>query len=468
MRDNKGGSQWKRYPKYKDSGVEWLGEIPEGWDRDVFSRNAFYQEGPGLRNWQFTDEGIRVICVTNITDKGIDFSQYEKFISAEEYNNHYSHFTVQNGDLLLSSSGNSWGKIAEYSSAEKVILNTSTIRINETQIRALIRSFLKFILQSDSTREQLLLLMTGSCQPNFGPSHLSKLLIPIPNIPEQTAIASFLDRETTRIDALIEKKQRQIELLQEKRAALISQAVTKGLDPTVPMRDSGVPWLGEVPEHWVITRLKYCVDKSGSGIQMGPFGSMLTQLDDNFTGYKLYGQENIIKNDFNELGSRYISYDLYKSLRKYVLNKGDLVLTRKGSLGQCKKVPNLNTPGIGDSDTIRIRPNCEKVLTNFLVRILHESQYIQDQMHIAQRGAIISGLNSTIIENILIILPPIEEQKEILQYCESEVTKNERTIEKISMSLNYLSEYRSALISAAVTGKIDVRETISAHSEAQS
>jgi type I restriction enzyme, S subunit len=172
----------------KDSGVEWLGKIPAHWYVMKFSQAAFFQEGPGLRNWQFTDSGVRVICVTNITEFGIDFSRYEKFISHEEYTKTYQHFTVKKGDYLLSSSGNSWGKIAEFESDEPTILNTSTIRLNESHPAILKRRMLKWTLQADNIREQLGQLMTGSCQPNFGPSHFSRTYVPIPPVEEQIVI----------------------------------------------------------------------------------------------------------------------------------------------------------------------------------------------------------------------------------------------------------------------------------------
>ena len=159
----------------KDSDVEWLGEVPEHWKVTKLGQLAFMQEGPGLRHWQFKDQGTRVICVTNITEDGIDFTRLEKFISNSEYSQGYQRFTVQANDILLSSSGNSWGKVASYRGQEKVILNTSTIRLNELGDRPLIQDFLKYFLTSENCREQLGIAMTGSCQPNFGPSHLKEV-----------------------------------------------------------------------------------------------------------------------------------------------------------------------------------------------------------------------------------------------------------------------------------------------------
>jgi type I restriction enzyme S subunit len=217
-------------PRLKPSGLDWLGDIPAHWEVRKFSRCAFFQEGPGLRNWQFTQDGIRVICVTNITEAGISFANYEKFISEEEYEGTYRHFTVARGDLLLSSSGNSWGKVATFDAVDVAILNTSTIRVNENVSRTVSRSLIGWLLISEGTREQLRLFMTGACQPNFGPSHLAKVWICVPPAPEQAAIAVYLNAETAKLDALVGKVEEAVERLQEYRTALITAAVTGKID----------------------------------------------------------------------------------------------------------------------------------------------------------------------------------------------------------------------------------------------
>ena len=209
----------------KDSGVEWIGEIPSHWLFTKFNRFVFFQEGPGLRTFQFTDEGTKVICVTNITEKGIDFT-YKKFISIDEYFEKYQHFTVEKGDYLLSSSGNSWGKVSEYLDDEKVMLNTSTIRLNTLDSSIYNKSLIPHILKSEVVRKQLEILMTGSCQPNFGPSHLNQLVIPIPPLSEQQQIVEYLDEQTGLIDKTISIEEKRIELLKEYRQSLISEVVT--------------------------------------------------------------------------------------------------------------------------------------------------------------------------------------------------------------------------------------------------
>ncbi|AMO58438.1 restriction endonuclease subunit S [Endozoicomonas montiporae] len=214
----------------KDSGVEWLGEVPEHWRVTKLGQLAFMQEGPGLRTWQFKDDGTRVICVTNITEDGINFSKLEKFISTDEYKESYQHFTVNKGDILLSSSGNSWGKVATYEGSEKVILNTSTIRLNELQHKPLVLDYIQLFLQSEACREQLGVAMTGSCQPNFGPTHLKEAKTPIPPEDEQVEISRFIAAQKQQFNQPIEACEQAVEFMQERRTALISAAVTGKID----------------------------------------------------------------------------------------------------------------------------------------------------------------------------------------------------------------------------------------------
>jgi type I restriction enzyme S subunit len=211
--------------------VEAIPSVPKDWCIQKFKRVAFFQEGPGLRNWQFTDSGTRVICVTNITETGIHFGEYAKFISAREYQEQYMRFTIREGDLLLSSSGNSWGKIAEFhDDGIPTILNTSTIRVNEKTGRPMLRSYIRWVLQSEPVREQLRLAMTGACQPNFGPSHLSEIKVPVPSIDEQARIIDTLDRGTRAIEDLIRKVKECSECLAELKSSVVSSALTSRSD----------------------------------------------------------------------------------------------------------------------------------------------------------------------------------------------------------------------------------------------
>lgn len=212
----------------KDSGVEWVGEMPNHWAVKKLPWVCYFQEGPGLRNWQFTDNGVPVVCVTNITPDGLTFEKYQRYISEEEYNLSYKHFTVEDGDLLMASSGNSFGKICSYEGEFdfRFILNTSTIRLHSLDENQILTSFIKLIIQSEIFQNQIRILITGAAQPNFGPTHLSQIRIPIPSIEEQKSILSKTKNKISNVEKMIDKEICRIKLFSEYRNSLISSAIT--------------------------------------------------------------------------------------------------------------------------------------------------------------------------------------------------------------------------------------------------
>ena len=212
--------------EFENSKFEWIGKTPRKWHFKKLPWVSKFQEGPGLRTWQFTNDGIKVICVTNITEDGIDFSLLTRCISEKEYKKKYKHFTINKGDYLLASSGASWGKVAEYTDNETVILNTSTIRFNSANEQLYSKKFIKWAMKSRYMAEHLNLLLTGSCQPNFGPSHLQKLILNIPNIDVQNSIVEFIESELSEIHKSIKIIQKEISSIKEYREALITDLVT--------------------------------------------------------------------------------------------------------------------------------------------------------------------------------------------------------------------------------------------------
>lgn len=284
-------------------------------------------------------------------------------------------------------------------------------------------------------------------------------VVALPSMVEQQAIAAFLDRETAKIDALVAEQERLLTLLAEKRQAVISRAVTQGLDPSVPMKDSGVEWIGKVPDTWKVIRLKYLVMQDGEGLQIGPFGGMLKTLEHEPTGLRLYGQQNIISGDFS-VGDRWLSREVYLSEPAYWVRSGDLLVTRKGSLGNCRIVPKNIIPGWFDSDSICVRPDISQMSSVFLQLVMHEANYVTKQIDMNRRGAILSGLNTETLSNMVIAVPPVEMQVTVLSWIEREVGKLNRLTSESTQVVSLLRERRAALISAAVTGKVDVRALV--------
>jgi len=281
----------------------------------------------------------------------------------------------------------------------------------------------------------------------------------IPPIDEQRAIAHFLDRETSKIDALVAKKQRLIELLQEKRTALITHAVTKGLDPNAPMKPSGIDWLGDIPAHWELQKLKHI-----AGTQKG-------------FAFKIHlfcerGIPIVKASDLN-LGSirpstTYIANEQAHAFPKVRLRTGDVILSTVGSkptvagsaVGQVAMVPDHLNHALLNQNTVRLDPG-PTILSAHLFRVLNSRPFrIYLDLH-AHGTANQASLNVADVMDYLVPLPSIGEQRAISDWIQSKELQVERLEDAVRRATGLLKEFRTALISAAVTGKIDVRDTVS-------
>lgn len=241
-----------------------------------------------------------------------------------------------------------------------------------------------------------------------------------------------------------------------KRGGIITEAVTRALNPAVPLRESGIPWLGKVPAHWEVKRLKFQAgDGTDTGIQIGPFGGMLTELTYAETGeFKVYGQENVLSGDF-EKGTRWISAEQYAELSHYAAEEGDFLFTRKGSIGGCAVFPEKAPLGIIDSDTIRLRVNPRTLSTRFLLHAFRDSEYLQFQVQLVKRGAILSGLNTMTIANLVLVAPPLDEQIAIAAFLDWKIGQIDALIARKKELLKRLKEKRLAVITQAVTRGIN-------------
>jgi type I restriction enzyme S subunit len=281
-------------------------------------------------------------------------------------------------------------------------------------------------------------------------------LLVLPPIPEQRAIAAFLDRETARIDALIEKKRRQIELLREKRSALISHTVTKGLDPNAKMKDSGIEWLGEIPEGWEIRKLKYIASVQFSNVDKNTVeGEEPVRLCNYIDVYK----NEFIKDDFEFMQATATRAEI----GKFTLKQGDVIITKDSESWTDIAVPAYVTDQLQGVlcgyHLAQIRAKSQILDGKYLFRAF-ASKLINYQFQVASTGITRYGLGNYWLENGLLVLPPIPEQRAIAAFLDRETARIDALIEKVETSIKLLLEYRTALISEAVTGKIDVRKEV--------
>jgi len=276
-----------------------------------------------------------------------------------------------------------------------------------------------------------------------------------PPLPEQQSIAAFLDRKTQAIDAVIQKKERLIALLQEKRQALISQAVTKGLDAGAPMKDSGIEWLGEIPVHWEVKKVGYIA----TSIQTGPFGSQLHAEDYIEDGVPIVNPSNL--KDGLIIPDYKCSIDevFYLRLQRHSLCEGDIVFARRGEMGRCGLVTAKEIGWLCGTGSLRIRPDqtvCLPRYLNFLLTL----KGIRDWLTLESVGSTMDNLNTGILSRLPTLLPPLVEQQAIIAFLGQKTQAIYKVIRKVENQLEKLREYRQTIISAAVTGNMDVREVV--------
>jgi type I restriction enzyme, S subunit len=279
--------------------------------------------------------------------------------------------------------------------------------------------------------------------------------IAIPPCAEQEVIVAFLDRETARIDALVAKKERLIELLREERTALITDAVTKGLDPSVAMKVSGVEWLGEIPAHWEVKRIRDIAD----ALQTGPFGSQLHADEYVVGGYPVINPANLRDGELVQDPECTVDDATAARLAHHCLRDGDILFARRGELGRCGLVTQAEEGWLCGTGCLRLRVRVAMAGPRFLMRLLSTSG-VADWLDLQSVGATMQNLNTAIIGRIPIVVPPTIEQEAIAAFLDRETARIGLLVAKIRDAIERLKELRTALISAAVTGKIDVREEV--------
>ena len=293
----------------------------------------------------------------------------------------------------------------------------------------------------------------SAAQPGLAVERVTDLYIPVPSLFEQAEISGFLDRETARIDTLVTKKTRFIELLREKRQALITHAVTKGLDPNVKMKDSGAEWLGEVPEHWEVTPVKYFATHIGSG--KTPSGGAEVYQD---SGVLFLRSQNVHDDGLRLDEVAYISADIDHEMKGSRVHENDVLLNITGaSIGRSCIAP-INIPAANVNQHVCIVRMCDAYLASW-ISVCFVSNLIQAQIDFSQNGAGREGLNFEQIGNMVVVIPPAYDRRLIKATIDRETIRIDSLIRKTERSIELLKERRSALITAAVTGQIDLRET---------
>lgn len=439
-------SKYRPYPEYKDSGVEWLGEIPKHWQVVPIKYLAVLNPKKSSMDSAFLMKECTFVPMEKLKLNSIILD--EKRLVRDVYGG-YTYF--EDGDVLMAKVTpcfeNKNIAVASdllngigFGSSEIYVIRATTYVNNR---------FLYYRLQEESFMDIATAAMTGAGGLKRVPSDVvNGYSLAAPVIEEQRTIAAFLDYETARIDLLIAKQQRLIELLKEKRQAVISHAVTKGLNPNAPMKDSGVEWLGQVPLHWMVAGFKKYLEpivdyrgKTPNKTESGVFLVTARNIKNGTVDYDL-SQEYISEDDYEEV------------MRRGKPQIGDVLFTTEAPLGEVAQV---------DRDDIALAQRVIKfrgasgVIDNTYLKIFIQSTHFQQGLMTFATGSTALGIKSDRLGYLRQLIPPIVEQQEIVSSVVDSLKKFDELISVASSGIKLMQDRRTALISAAVTGKIDLR-----------
>ena len=415
----------QKYPTYKNSGIEWLGEIPEHWEVRKLKYSLTIKNGSDYKHI-VADKGFPVI------------GSGGQFAYATDY--------LYDGEVVLLGRKGTIDKPL-YFSGKFWAVDTMFFAIcksnNNTKFHYYLATQIPFKLYSTST-----------ALPSMTQSDLKDHYISLPPKPEQTAIANFLDEKLEKINRFIAKKKQLIALLQEQKAAIINDAVTKGLDKTVAMKDSGIEWLGEIPEGWEVRKLKHLMNYfKGFAFKSSDF------VD---SGFPIIKVSSIKKGIIKKVDTFIAPNNQRSEFENVRLSIGDIVITTVGSkpeivnssVGQIGIIDHKYENAYLNQNTVCLRP-LQNIIEPKFSKYFLSSRYIRStfdsiSLCIVNQAYLIVGT----ILNIKIYLPPLTEQKAIVAYIETETQKIDHTIATIKKELDLVAEYKTALIAEAVTGKI--------------
>lgn len=434
-----------RYPKYKDSGVEWLGEVPEHWKTCLLKR-AFRSVDYGISDALDSEGRIAILRMGNIVNGKIvtDDLKYADFVDPS--------LLLKRGDLLYNrtNSLDLIGKVGMFLGNCESPVSFASYLVRLRTINEAHPYYFAYLLNTDGIlglARSNAFVAIGQC--NLNPTRYGQITIAMPPKAEQAAIAGFLDRETSKIDGLVAEQRQLMELLTEKRQAVISHAVTKGLNPHASMETSGIEWLGDVPGHWDVRRVKSVSTFITSGPRgwserVGEQGSLFVQSGD---------LNDDLEVEFTGSKRVQVAYDAETA--RTLLSDGDVVVcitgAKTGNVAVCATVPEA---AYINQHLCLIRPTQD--ILPFFLGVFLKSKFGQTYFEHSQYG-LKQGLSLEDVKEAPVLVPPLAEQAAIITYIDSQVARLDALTTEAQRAIDLLQERRTALISAVVTGQIDVR-----------
>ncbi|MGR7813218.1 restriction endonuclease subunit S [Lacinutrix undariae] len=439
----------EKYNEYKDSGVAWLNQIPKNWQfRRVKDLTKIISKGttPSTEGEAYTNTGVRFVKAQNVNSNGKVVSKPFFFIS-KETNEILKRSQLEANDLLLVIAGATTGKIAVIEESQ-LPANTNQavcfLRLKNEEKKESLR-YKYYYINSSCFQSLIWLYAVTSAQPNLPMAILGRIDFCYPPLKEQTQIANYLDAKTIAIDKKVNLLQQKIKHYKAYRKTLINETVTKGIDKTVKLKDSGIDWIGEIPKHWEVKRLK--------------------DLSKFINGYAFNSKEYIdkgvpiirisnISNDMDFEKCRYVDSKYLKLAKDALIVENDILVAMTGATIGKNSIYNSERKALLNQRVGIIRT--KKSINNLFLFQIIKSQIFKDYIDLLCGGSAQENISKTQIENFYIQLPPIKEQQQIADYLDTKTSNIDKIVKNIETQIITLKELRKTLINEVVTGKVKV------------
>ena len=435
----------KRYESYKDSGVQWIGEIPSHWGMVKLKYDFSIYAGatPKTEIADYWDGNIVWITPADYKSEDKFISQGQRSISKKGYDSCNTQL-VPKGSLVFSKRA-PIGTVAI--SETELCTNQGCLSCVPKNVNTLFFYYLTSVFT-----EEFDLLGSGATFKEISANDFSNVKLTLPPLEEQKAIAEWLDVKCEEIDRLIATQQRRIELLQELRQSIITRAVTRGINPDVPLRDSGIDWIGQIPSHWEISKMNYVCDVITDYVASGSFADLkvnVTYLDE--PDYAMLVRTADLSQKNKDVAKVYVSKQSYDFLSNSNLFGGEIILPNIGaSIGDVYMVP------IDLYDKMTLAPNSIMVKTKWcdlFYFYYFKSVCGRKSLELIGQAAAQGKFNKTELRQLRLPLPPLSEQREIVAYIEKETTKVDHALQQAERQIELLQELRQSVITEVVTGK---------------
>ncbi len=444
----------KKYSAYKPSNNYWIGELPREWQ---LKKLKYVIEGKlkygANESAELDDQSLpRYIRITDFRDDGKLREDTFKSLSLDKAENYF----LEEGDILFARSGATVGKTFQFKDYKGLACFAGYLIKAKPDQKIILSDFLYYMTKSnyyDNWKESVFIQATIQ---NIGADKYSNFILPVPSINEQNIIVHFLNKQTEKIDKLISNKQKLIDLYKKERIAVINKTVLKGINPDTEMKYSGIDWLGDIPIGWEVKRLKYVSNTRISNVDKKSEDEIIVSL---------CNYMDVYKNDFIDNTLEFMQATATPSqIVNFELKLDDVLITKDSETSDDIGIPAyvslVNTKGIiCGYHLAQITTNKDVLFGKYLFRLLQASNY-KDYFDMSSKGVTRFGLGTYSIINLFVPLPSIEEQHSISNFLDREISKIDKAIWIVEQQISSLKEYRTALISEVVTGKIDVRDEV--------